>query len=62
MKWNVEYTLKDPGGTTAVPDKDNPIDGLDIASVLSSLSHSLLIGSLKHAISVIGVSIELVEE
>lgn len=62
MKWNVDYTLKGPGGSTTIPDKRNPIDGLDIASVLSSLSHSILIGSLKHDLTIIGVNVELAEE
>lgn len=58
MKFNIFYTLKSAGGTIEAPNKPNPIECANLASVLVNLAHNLINNDMIQTVGVRVVEIQ----
>ncbi len=60
MKWNIFFTLEGDGSSMEVPNRHNPVECTNLASLLSKLCSNLP-GGGSLGIETIGIRVELAE-
>jgi len=59
LKWNIFFTIKGPAGIVEVPNKNNPVECTNLASLMAILAQNLPGGNM--GLETVGVLIELTE-